>query len=166
VLICDTDSGPPNSGDLFAYTLASKEIRTLLATTAIEYEAALSPDGKWLAPAVLDGGQASIWIQAWPEGGGRWPVTESGALPCWSHDGKELFFVDGASMMSVRVTTEPALAIGAPERLFTLEFPTGYATTRNWDVAPDGRFLVVLRTSKETLSDHIEVVQNWLGELR
>jgi serine/threonine-protein kinase len=165
-LVCATDSGPPNSADLFVLTAADKQTRMLLSTTAIEFEASLSPDGKWLAPCSFDSGRSSIWVQSWPEGGARWPITENGALPCWSRDGKELFFVDGQNMMAVPVTLQPSFSAGAPVKLFTLEFPTSFNTSRNWDVAPDGRFIVVLRTSKETMADHIEVVQNWLGELR
>jgi hypothetical protein len=58
------------------------------------------------------------------------------------------------------VKTEPTLSFGTPVQLFALEFKNTIDTMRNWDVSPDGRFLVVVRASGERLSDHIEVSQH------
>jgi serine/threonine-protein kinase len=165
-LLYVVDSGPPNSGDLYALSLSDHARTPILATTAIEYAGLVSPDGRWLAIASFSAGRSEIWVQAFPEGGGRWQITEDGAMPCWSHDGSELFFVDGANMMSVRVSTQPSFSASAPVRLFSLEFPTSFNTSRNWDVAPDGRFLIVLPSSKESLASHLDLVQNALGESR
>jgi serine/threonine-protein kinase len=165
-LVCLIDSGPPNSADLLSWSPRDQQSRVIRATEAVEYAGILSPDGRWIALGSIETGRNEIWVQAFPDDGGRWQVTESGAMPCWSRDGTELFFVDGQNLMSVRVKTEPSFAATPPVKLFALEFPTSSDTVRNWDVAPDGRFLVVLRTSKETLAGHVNVVQNWLGERR
>ena len=50
-LVYLADSGPPNSGDLSSWSLADRQSRTILATTAIEYSGMLSPNGKWIALA-------------------------------------------------------------------------------------------------------------------
>jgi Tol biopolymer transport system component len=165
-LVFLSEMGPPNSADLFALSMADKKTRTILATPAVEYSGLVSPDGKWLAIASFNAGRSEIWVQAFAGGVGRWQISESGAMPCWSRDGKELFFVDGPNMMAVKVTSAPSFAASEAVRLFALEFPTSINTSRNWDVGPDGRFLVVLRTSKESLGGHIDVVQNWVGEAR
>jgi hypothetical protein len=165
-LVYLVDSGPPNSADLFSWSLRGQSSRAVLASAAIEYAGVISPDGEWIALASLEGGRSQIWVQALHGDGARWPITESGAYPCWARDGDELFYVDGQNMMSVPVRSEPTFAAGPPEKLFTLEFPTSTATVRNWDVAPDDRFLVVLRTSKESLAGHLNLVQHWLDELR
>jgi hypothetical protein len=41
----------------------------------------------------------------------------------------------------------------------------GGGSPRSWDLAPDGRFLMIKLPSAETSSD-IVVVQNWFEELR
>ena len=44
-------------------------------------------------------------------------------------------------------------------------FP-GLSGPRNYDVAPDGRFLVIKEGSNEGAAEPIVVVQNWVEELK
>ena len=154
------------SGDIFTVDAAGGRARRLTTGEGLELFPRFSPDGKWIAFSSSDAGRSEVYVQAFPEGGGRWQVTGRGALPCWSRDGKELFYVDGSNMMAVAVTTSPSFAFGTAQRLFSLEFQTAVDVNRNWDVAPDGRFLVVLSASKQSLAGHINVVQNWFADLR
>ncbi len=71
-------------------------------------------------------------------------------------------------MMAVEITTEPELRIGEPVELwekpyFSLElFPRA-----NYDVAPDGRFLMLgLRESDAHRLLMINVVVNWFSEVQ
>lgn len=64
--------------------------------------------------------------------------------------------------MSVRVRTRPTFAVaGPPEVLFSGAFD--FTQTNNWDVMPDGGFVMV-RAS--TVAAQIRVVFNWFTELR
>jgi len=164
-LITLVEAGPPTGGDIVVLTPADHQVRTLLASNDIEYGAALSPDGKWLAAASVGANGNQVWVQAWPDGGARWPISDHGALPCWSRDGSELYFVEETNMMAVRVTGSPSFATTAPERLFSLELQTN-GIARNWDVAPDGRFLVILRSTQRSFSEHLVLVQHGLDGLR
>jgi hypothetical protein len=73
-------------------------------------------------------------------------------------------------MMSVRVETTPALVIGEPVLLFENK---GWAAgpvpggggVRTWDVAPDGRFLMV-KGGSVGVPSRIVVVQHWDQELK
>jgi hypothetical protein len=73
------------------------------------------------------------------------------------------------TMMVVPIETTPAgLEIGAPQRLFT---PDGYINygTRNWDIAPDGRFLIPRESARQQATDPepgIFHVLNWLQDLQ
>ena len=71
--------------------------------------------------------------------------------------------------MVVAVETEPTLSPGNPEVLFAAPYrPGGGGRNRPWDVAPDGRFLMIKAGApgQETqIAPHIVVVENWHQEL-
>jgi hypothetical protein len=75
-------------------------------------------------------------------------------------------------MMAVRVETAPALTIGEPVVLFenkgwAVGPVPGGGGFRSWDVAPDGRFLMVKGGGALwSLPMRIVVVQNWTHELQ
>ena len=72
---------------------------------------------------------------------------------------------EGETLMAVSFRPQP-LAIGAPNRLFEMPATT-YGFDPNfadYDVAPDGRFLAVLRETART--EGIHVVLNFAEELR
>ena len=51
---------------------------------------------------------------------GLWQVSAGrGYQPRWSHDGKELFYVEGETLTAVEVTTSPAFATVAATPLFS-----------------------------------------------
>lgn len=54
--------------------------------------------------------------------------------------------------------------MGTPRDVFSEE-RTSALFERGWDVAPDGRFLVV-RRAEASHTGHITVVQNWAEEFR
>ncbi len=70
-------------------------------------------------------------------------------------------------MMVVAVETEFAFDAGTPEFLFAAPYRRGGPLrTRPWDVAPDGRFLMVREGPVgQVVNPHIVMVQNWLEEL-
>jgi serine/threonine protein kinase len=126
-----------------------------------------SPDGRLLAytSSAATPGRDQIFVRSFPESGGKWQVsTEGGAIPRWSHNGKELFYVYGDRMMVADVTTSPAFKASAPRVLFTHPFissPLG-----NFDVSPDGRDFIMVRNAAGDPHGYLEVVLNWAGELR
>ena len=80
----------------------------------------------------------------------------------WSRDGQELFYRNRAAVMAVAIHTEPVLQIGTPELLFEGPYETETAPSGsvNYDIAPDGRFLMV---QSPPLTE-IRVVLNWFDE--
>jgi len=70
-----------------------------------ENYARLSPDGKWLAYTSDESKRPEIYIQSFPNHGGKWQVsTNGGQKSIWSRDGKELYFVSAdGKMMAVEV---------------------------------------------------------------
>jgi hypothetical protein len=59
------------------------------------------------------------------------------------------------------------LTVGRPRVLFEGEFEEGGCCTSNYDIAPDGRFLMIEPSrDREPEVSHLVVVDNWFTELR
>ncbi len=77
----------------------------------------------------------------------------------WSRDGRELFYRHADQMMAAPIVTKPSLQAGTAVRLFTRDFQLDPGDNLpNYDVAPDGRFLMVRRTDAPVDST---IVLNW-----
>jgi serine/threonine-protein kinase len=179
------EAGTPDSwsagGDLFAYTLRSKGtgddiwVRVMdgsspaepfLATEFNEQEAAISPNGKWIAYTSDETGSQEVFVRSYPDSGAAWQVsTDAGRDPIWSRDGKELYFVSGRKMMAVRVQATPdgAFAASRPEELF--EGNVGSGRTRDYDVGPDGRFVAVRSAGDSEGSRELRMLLSWQQEM-
>jgi serine/threonine-protein kinase len=133
----------------------------------------------WLAYQSDDSGTCHIYIQKVSDLSEKRLVStrEGGHTPRWSPDGRELFYrrLGDEAMMSVAIETTPTLRIQQPRVLFRSNeyFPAdspqpGCGGGRGWDVAPDGRFLMIKVDSPDgaTNLSSIVVVQNWSEELK
>jgi Tol biopolymer transport system component len=125
----------------------------------------LSPDGRFLAYCSDDSGRSEVFVRPFPEGGGQWPVSPAGGCdPRWSHDGKELFYVVGNTLMAAAVTTSAGFSAGAVVRLFQ---DVGLAQGGNrYDVSADGKRFLTSETlqNNEAKAHAIHIVQNWFAE--
>ena len=129
-------------------------------------QAALSPDGHWLAYSGNATGRTEIYVTPFPAATSTRLVSrDGGAEPRWAHSGKELFFKGAGELMVVDVTPGPTLTIGTPRSLFSL---TGYRFARNrpqYDVAlDDKRFVMIKDLGGNTVGD-VVYVENWFKEL-
>jgi eukaryotic-like serine/threonine-protein kinase len=125
---------------------------------------ALSPDGRWLATSSAESGRVEIHLLPFDHDGERRPVsTAGGSNPVWSRDGHELFFVRNREIWSAAVKDGvPA----KPQKLFEGPFELGAGLTGgDYDVAPDGRFLLATLSGSPPAVLQIDVVLNWTKEL-
>ena len=72
------------------------------------------------------------------------------------------FYRDGDRMVAVTVSTDAGFTYGAPTVLFEGDYYS--SSRRNYDVAKDGRFLMI--KDEESLRREIHVVLNWFEELK
>jgi hypothetical protein len=78
----------------------------------------------------------------------------------------ELFYRNGNKMMVVKMNTKPTLAAGDPQVVFegSHYVPAGAKT---FDVSPDGkRFLMIKESDQAASVTQINVVLNWIEELK
>ena len=139
--------------------------RPLIDGAAVEGQGAVSFDGRWLAYASNESGRYEVYVQPFPDGGGRRQISSDGGdAPAWSRDGRELFFLDGQKVMAVTVTTSPTFRSSVPRILFEFPFAQTIAK-RQYDVAPDGRFVVIEAQASAVPSTEIYLATNWATEL-
>ncbi|MCZ6727439.1 MAG: hypothetical protein O7A98_08790, partial [Acidobacteria bacterium] len=125
-----------------------------------------APRGDWIA-YVSDESGWEVYVRRYPgsqrgrrisKGGGREPV--------WSVDGRELFYRHGDRMMAVPITTEPELEVGEPVELWETPYFSQGSIGTIYDVAPDGRFLMLkFPDTSDTKSARIHVFLDWLTEI-
>jgi serine/threonine-protein kinase len=128
--------------------------------------AALSPDGRWLANSSEETGDFEVYVQPLQNPDkARWRISTGGGRdPVWSRDGRELFYQRDTSVLSSSITTEPMFAAAPAVTLFEGAYID--STGRWYDVASDGRFLMIkpgwLAADRQA---PLHVVLGWFGEL-
>jgi Tol biopolymer transport system component len=149
-------------------------VEPLVQTTAIEFNAAISPDGRYMAYQSNGSGREGIYVKPFPRvnDGGPWQVSaDGGTRPVWARNGRELFYVDLANMLTaVPVqTSRRTFAAGNAAKLFETPRAASLTSVRDYDVAPNGqRFLMIkenaARDQKATIG--MVVVLNWFEVLK
>jgi Tol biopolymer transport system component len=122
-----------------------------------------SPDGSAFAYVSDESGsEFQVYVTPYPGPGRRVPVSIDGGLsPIWSTDGKELFFRQGSKVMAASIVLEPEIDVSTPVELFDGPYTVDLSGHQRYDVAPDGRFLMV-----ENSEDfRIVVVEGFFEEL-
>ena len=161
---------PVESGPGESRKMNQKAAVKLVATDAVESQAQLSPDGKWLAYFSDESGKDQVYIRPFPNGSQVWKVSAAGGRePRWRSDGKELYFADfGVSgrmiLMAATVDADGrgGLRIGSPQKLFEVR-ATSIVPQQNifaYSPHPDRqRFLV--NELVETGEPTVNVITNW-----
>jgi serine/threonine protein kinase/Tol biopolymer transport system component len=139
--------------------------RPWLVTPFRELLAAFSRDGKYVAYTSDESGQYEIYVRPASGEGAKWQISsEGGEEPLWSKDGRELFYRNGPKWMAVDVTTDPQFKAGSPHMLF--EGPYLNVPGVSYDVAADGRFLMLEENFKQPPTLQVQAVFNWAEEVK
>jgi serine/threonine protein kinase/Tol biopolymer transport system component len=162
VLRMDEEGG--NSNLRYRRLTGDTTLRPLLVDPSFDLSIALSPDGHWLAYTTNEtAGQYEVYVSSFPDMNSKRMVSSGGGTePRWSRNGRELYYVSGGRLMAVAVPPGPSFSPGRPEALFSVE---GYRRARNhqqYDVAPDGRFVMIREAPGGSGAIHAE---HWLAEL-
>jgi serine/threonine-protein kinase len=164
--------GPPvsNGSD-------SSRLTPLLDTPSDERNAAISPDGRWMAYESNKTGQFQVYVRPFPNvNDAEHPIsTAGGRTPLFGPNGRELFFVSGPALMAAAVELAPTFRAENPMVMFNapsliLDGRLFGSTGRTYDVSSDGqRFLMLgddAAAAAQGARPGIIVVQNWTEELK
>jgi dipeptidyl aminopeptidase/acylaminoacyl peptidase len=162
VVFGDAAATPAGNFDLWAYPLSGGDAFPLLQSPFNEIRGDIAPNGRWLAYESDESGRPEVYVRGFPEGSRRWAVsTRGGVDPRWSHDGKELFYMEGRWMMAASVNTEGDFSAAQPVALF--EWRDMLAGDADYDLLGDG-FVMVRRDPLAQFSE-FRVIQNWTAGL-
>ena len=164
------EATPKMGRDIMLMSLRPPRLaRPLIQTTVNERNAELAPDGRWLAYESDESGRTEVYVRPFPQvEGGRWQVsTGGGRTPLWSRDGRELFYLSlGNWVMGVQVEPGPSWQNTTPTQILTRQyFEAGVGSARTFDIARDGRFLLI-KPGGDNTQQSLVVVQNWFEDLK
>ena len=126
----------------------------------------LSPDGKWLAYVSQATGQPEVWVQPYPGPGGAVRVSPKGGVePVWAKGGRELFYLEGRRMMVVAVQPGATFSFTPAQLLFENSHVQS-GQPPSYDVAADGRFLMLKGTTAQVAAPPIVLTLDWFEELK
>jgi len=132
----------------------------------------ISPDGKWAAYYSNETGRPEVYVQSFPKPAGPQQVSLDGGIqPRWSRDQTELYYLglDGRLMAVAVKTDATGVKLGTRKALFPTPQVGGARTIlrfrQQYDVAPDGRFLINVPVAESTVAP-ITVVHNWAAGLK
>ena len=149
---------PPGTG-----SATRPEARPLVNTKAAETQARISADGRWVAYESNESGRFEVYIRSFPDGDESIQVSNAGGLaPIWSRKGTDLFYRSmSGPIMLVTVTSAPQPVLSTPRPLFDAQ-----RYENQFDVSPDGRFLMMPVVANDAAGGQIYVILNFLEELR
>lgn len=160
--------GQDSDQDVYTLPLKDGKPQPFVHTPATETAPRFSPDGRWIAYASNESGRLEIYVRPYPGPGGKWQISvDGGTEPVWNPKGRELFYRAGNKMMAVEVTTAPTFSAGKPKMLFEGPYVPTPRSFADYDVSPDGqRFLMLRRSDEPQAPGQINVVLNWLDDLK
>jgi eukaryotic-like serine/threonine-protein kinase len=159
---------PKGGFDLWALSMAQRQVVSLKHTAANELHGSISRDSRWLAYASDESGRNEVYVQAFPDPKERWPIsTEGGSQPRWSPNGRELLYLrrDG-TLMSVPIETAPSFVKGIPVPLFKTGLTSVDAYRLDFVPSADGKRVLVSTPINDGDRPAITVVLNWPALLK
>ena len=160
-----TESHPVSGQDIWLLSVDSGQARPFANSPFKEDQARFSPDGRWLAYVSNESGRDEVYVQPADADGARVQISINGGhSPLWAPGGRELFFVERVSMMSVSLDLRSSRPdAGRPRKLF--EGPYVWDRIGNFDITPDGaRFVLVRRGAESTPPATLRVLLNSLAQ--
>jgi Tol biopolymer transport system component len=169
VLHGSLDLGVGDVGGSASYT-------DFVATPAQEFGSAISPDGHWIAYGSNETGTYQVYVQRFPEGGGRVTVSiGDGVWPYWSADGSALTYMqlDGGTIEGIVRVPVTGLGeagglprFGRPEELFPWKYFAVANGIRQFAMTADGERFLMITGDLQGENARLVLVQNWFEELR
>ena len=159
---------PTTANDIWVLQRRDGKTRPFVQTRFREGGPAFSPDGHWIAYASDRSGRPEVYMRPYPGSGEEWTISSDGGNePVWAESARRLFYRQGNAMMAVDVNPGPPLVVSKPRRLFEGRYRPTFGFWANYDVTPDGkRFLMVKTIEEAHAANEINVVVNWLEELK
>jgi Tol biopolymer transport system component len=169
-LIVNTRLPTGGAGDVWTVSLeAGGTARAILSGPFNEYDARVSPDGRWLAYVSEETGRPVVSVRAMSGPPSRLVVSgDGGSQPVWRRDGREILYVDLEGRLRGRsVHRQPGgeLTLGVANTLSVPLIGSGHWGTQ-YDVSPDGQYVYFIDRTPAPRPSDIGVVIGWRALLK
>ena len=166
-LLVFNEDHPVRGWDLWVLDLSGEraEVRELVVTPFNEYDARVSPNGRWLVYTSDRTGRDQVYVRPALTDGQAVAISVGGGTePRWASQTGELFFRNGDRMMVADVQVEGEFVASEPRVLFEASYNAFDIV--NYDVSPDGQQFVMIETDPQGDGRRLEIVLNWFEELK
>jgi serine/threonine-protein kinase len=157
---------PVTNTDIGILALTKTRKRTPFVNSSFgEWDGLFSPDGRLIAYTSLESERLEVYVRRYPGPGAKRQVSNDGGnSPLWAHSGKELFYLNGQKMMVVPIHNGADLTIGTPRLLFEGQYAIA-GMLADFDVTPDDRAFVMIRSEQAKKWVRLNVALNWFEEI-
>ncbi|MBN2320986.1 MAG: protein kinase, partial [Acidobacteria bacterium] len=178
LIFIQTQTEAPGKCDIWELSLdETRQTRPLIhSPQANEWDADLSPDGRWLAYSSDKSGREEVYIVSYPGLVDEKQISAAGGSePLWSRNGEKLFYLSRherslggtAEIYAVDISHGKTLEPGKPKIIYKGPIPDNQAA-RSYDFMPDDQTFV--RGQEEFLPlpkiSEINIILNWFEELK
>ncbi len=137
-------------------------LEPLVASRFSEAYVSGSPDGRWISFTSDQSGREEVYVRDLKGELDQVLVSsDGGSEPVWGPNGKELFYretkQENPFLVAAQIATAPTLAVTARKRLFPIGDIVSTAPHANYDISPDGKTFVMVRSSPAA---RVVVIQN------
>jgi len=155
-------------------SIAGTPTRFLVSAFA-DFAPSFSPDGRWLAYHSNESGRDEVYVRPFPPPASgqssRWQVSNNGGTaPRWSRNGRELMYQAGDQIMAASYTVSGDAFVADKPRVWIAALGGTTNTPGGWDLAPDGKRVLVVtpveRAGATKAEHHVVFLQNFFDELR
>ena len=152
--------------DIWRVTPDGSQTKPLVQTPFDDMQGQVSPDGRWLAYASRESGEAEVYVRSLIDPDSRWQVSAGGGTdPRWRGDGSELFYVSADSWLTLVAFASGTPA--APNRLFEVRLaPPVIPYLSHYNVTPDAQRFLLKVPVRDVTSAPIHLLTNWLSAKR
>ena len=156
-----TEFQPLTGADIWVLDVRTHERKALVRTLFDETWARFSPDGRTVAYMSNESGRWEIYLRATDGNGSRLRVSASGGVwPCWSLDGKTVYFSANGRTMASNVQTSSDLTASSPTSV-----PGADAMVLAGGATAGDRLLVRQAGAQPAGRAELRVVLEWFREL-
>ena len=161
-------TGPSGNAILVMPLLGERTAKVIVAAPTAQATLnfpRVSPDGRWLAYSSNETGRMQVYVTSFPTGAGKWLVSEqTGDIPAWRKDGKEIYFASASQLLAADVTAVGGQFSVGPARTIS-QLGNAIANGRVYDAMPDGsRFVAPIVPSDSAAP--IQLLLNWPAALK
>jgi eukaryotic-like serine/threonine-protein kinase len=140
-----------------------------IASPFDQSQARISPDGRWVAYTSDESGRSEVYVQSFPDPGGKWQVSNTGGSdPCWRGDGRELYYLSSDQKLMSMPTAPGAesFEVVIPQVLFPIRVLVPVGARNHYAATDDGQTFYSVAPMSGGSVGTTNVVVHWTPDIR